>query len=219
MVLRSSPVELVKNLDVTHAPPTQTSKYMHRLRFLVFTTMTMFAVEGCEENVESDLPLPTITQRSAEKKEIYPLFAEIQNDASLINTMVRFSTESGDVSMGIYMKNGSLFFIIEGEEIEIPTSMYLVREINKGSESLYDADGFLCSYGLRCLSLTKTDDGMKSVIPGIDTSVITKETLDTLLSKISAEDFSVLPDGNFLIQIDAPNQTTYTFIVTPKTTP
>ena len=220
MVLRSSPVELLETPDVTHSPNTQTSQYIQRVRFLFFATVTPLLVEGCEENVKPNLPLPRITQPSEKRKEIiHPLFSEIQNDTPLTNTMVRFSSEEGDVSMGIFIEQDSLFFVIDSEDIQVPASTYRVQTIDVESQSLYDADSFLHSYGLACLSLTKTDKGMQVNILGEKTEPILKETLDTLLSKISSHDYAEQPNGHLKIHIDLANQDTYTFIVTPETTP
>jgi|GEM_PF-1564944 len=220
MVLRSSPSEFVEDHDVTHNPKTQTSLYMQRLRLLFFATVTTALVEGCEENVQPDLPIAEITEQETEIQKIYPLFSEIPNDTPLINRMIRFPSEDGDISMGMFIRQDSLIFVMDSEQAETSTSTYVIQHINTDSKSLYMADSFFYRCGLKCLSLKKTEKGMKGNIIGKDTDLISEDTLDRFLSKISSEDYTKLQNGDLQIQIDVSQpQTTYTFVVTPQTTP
>lgn len=218
MVLRSSPMEPLESPNVTHSPNTQ---HTQRIRKILYTILTPFLLEGCgtiaqQEEITPDKEEITV-QEVIDQKD--PLFSEIADNASVLNTMIRFTLpEEKSASIGVFIKGSSLLIKVKSDDFNVPETTYTVQKIT-AQEKYIDAKNVKVQTSIGFLDLIKKEDEIHGAIPFVgNVHSIHKDIFYILLHQIMYDNKHIDPQENTYYSLSYKNEQ-LTIFMQPKTTP
>ena len=209
---------MVPRLSTESSPShTPTESYVPSMntRFTAALLALVFA-DGCTDKQITQKPVTGVKQVApvevVETKD--PLFSEMENDASVLGTMMRFSLMEGDASMGIFIENNDIIIRIESDDMDIPHTSYVVRYASRASMA-YDASDAMSRSMIGFLKLDKVEDGMEGSYAGITEGPFPEDILQSIIRQLSIDQPVINKNGQTQVDIDH-NNTKYMLLVTEQ---